>query len=154
MTMTLIRICFAVTLSFLFAGCAVTGVVRVGVPSDYKGDTAVIRASGGANFVQFLTGGEAHTTLKSIDGSAQAAEYIVALGIHSFEMHMTHMGVAFSGIANIDVPASERYILRGRRRGDIFEVALVREDGQRMVGTTVTANRDERLHYIPLVMRR
>ena len=152
--MTHIRNCFAVTLSFLFVGCAVTGVVRVGVPSNDKGDTAVIRASGGANFVQLLTGGEAHTTLKSIDGSTQAAEYIVALGSHSFELHMTHIGVAFSGIANIDVPASERYMLRGRRRGDIFEVALVRKDGQGVAGATVTANRDERLRYIPLIMRR
>ncbi len=154
MTNAHIRICAALVLGLLFSSCAVTGTVRVGIPIDYKGDTAVIHASGGASFAQFLSSGEAHTTLKSVDGSAQAAEYIIAPGRHSFEVYMTHMGVAFYGTANIDVPASERYILRGRRRGEIFEVALVREDGRSIAGTTVAANRDEGLRYVPLIMRR
>lgn len=109
------------------AGCAATGPSRVGIPAGYVGETAQIKGSGGANFIRFLTEGEVHTSLKSIDGSAPAAEYIVLPGTHVFDVFLTHMGVSYLGTTEITVPAPGSYILVGRRRGARFEVALVRE---------------------------
>ena len=143
-----------VAFSFFVTGCAVSGVIRVGIPSDFKGDVAVVRASGAAGLANFLSDGEAHTTVKSIDGSVQAAEYVVAPGKHSIDLFMTHTGVSFLGTAIIDIPTPERYVVRGRRRGAVFEVALVREDGQANVAATLKANRLEGPLYIPVQVRR
>ena len=150
MNLTNLRNCLATAICLLLIGCA-TATARVGLPEDFKGGTAIVRESGGANLVGFLTDGEAHTFIQSVDGSQRAADYAVLPGPHDFKMSMTHMGTTFVGIATIDVPAVEKYVIVGRRRGTNFEVALVRENGESAGVTTIAANRREPPLYIPLV---